>query len=370
MELLEKKGLKNKAEQKIYKSKHMKRFHILFLLVIFGLKSVGQEQIITENQASIVYSLPKKIIDIQIEVEKTTQKPGIYFQYSERYLATNQVILEEKTSYQLKSILLSTHSVADPKRMYVIQPVKKSMLNYISVNNKGILCGVNTATKSSDFSPVDSDKKLYSSNLNTSTILPLGEEYLMAGSVAKLAEGAAKQIYRIRESRLSLLTGDIEHLPADGASMQTMIEGLNKSEKELTELFVGKTIITTEKQTISISADSAMMNVIAFRLSTFKGLVDATDLSGNPYYLSIYPEKIKQNPADPKLKNDKSEFINTILPAKTNIEISDGIKPICNITTDMPQFGVVIPASLTTIGTTNFKIQVDPQNGRLLSIEK
>lgn len=348
----------------------MKSYQILFLFTFLTLKSVAQEALITENQSSIIYSLPKKELCIELEIEKTVQQPGIYFQYSDRYLATNQVFLEEKISYQLKSIQLSTFSVADPSRMFVIQPIKKNNLNYISVNEMGVICGVNIPTKVIGSETPKTYKPLADNSKISSSLLPLGEEYLMAGSVAKLAEGAAKQIYRIRESRLSLLTGDLEHLPADGTSMQTMLEGLNKSEKELTELFIGKKTTTTEKHKISISIDSVMSNTVAFRLSSFKGLVDVNDLSGNPYFIRVQANIIKVKPADPKLKHDISSTINTILPAKTVIELSDGVKTICSLNTEMPQFGILVPLSTATIGTSNFKIYIDPQTGRLLSIEK
>jgi hypothetical protein len=348
----------------------MKSYQILFLFTFLTLKSVAQEALITENQSSIIYSLPKKELCIELEIEKTVQQPGIYFQYSDRYLATNQVFLEEKISYQLKSIQLSTFSVADPSRMFVIQPIKKNNLNYISVNELGVIFGVNIPTKAIGSETPKTYKPLADNSKISSSLLPLGEEYLMAGSVAKLAEGAAKQIYRIRESRLSLLTGDLEHLPADGTSMQTMLEGLNKSEKELTELFIGKKTTTTEKHKISISIDSVMNNTVAFRLSSFKGLVDVNDLSGNPYFISVQANKLKVKPADPKLKHDISSTINTILPAKTVIELSDGVKTICSLNTEMPQFGILVPLSTATIGTSNFKIYIDPQTGRLLSIEK
>jgi hypothetical protein len=200
--------------------------------------------------------------------------------------------------------------------------------------------------------------------------LPLGEEYMMAGSVAKLAEGAAKQIYRIRESRLSLLTGDLEHAPADGASMQAMLDGLNKSEKELTELFIGKTVTTTEKHSVIIHADSAINDAVAFRLSVHKGIVTTDDLSGNPYFVSIKPEKIKTSAPDPKAKKNDTQTINTIYPAKTTIELTDGVNVLCTVKTELPQFGVIVPLSADVFGTANLKVFVDPTNGRLLCIEK
>lgn len=67
----------------------------------------------------------------------------------------------------------------------------------------------------------------------------LSEELLMAGSTAKQAEVAAKQIYRIRESRMNILTGDADNLPPDGEAMKLVIQQLEEQEKALTNLFTG-----------------------------------------------------------------------------------------------------------------------------------
>lgn len=343
------------------------QFFVAVLYCSFSLSA--QEFSLTENQPAVIYSLPKSEVCIQLEIEKNTRKPGIYYQYSERYLATNQIILEEKTSYRIKSVHLSTRPVADPKRTYVIQPAKKSALNQLSVNEKGILCGVNVPCKPVEIIQEKAINK-FESETTAASLLPLGEEYLMAGSVAKLAEGAAKQIYRIRESRLSLLTGDMEHLPADGASLQTMLDGLNNSEKELTELFVGKEQTSVMQKNIVIHVDSAMNNVIAFRLSAHKGLVDIDDLSGTPYYINLKPEKVKTNASVEKEKKTEVQTINTVYPAKTFVELTDGLKSLCSLQTEMPQFGVVVPVSAEVFKAPQLKVYVDPTNGRLLCVEK
>lgn len=347
----------------------MKKIQILFILIISTFTCFSQGITLIENQPAILYSLPKSIIQIDIELEKTNQKPGMYYAYSERYLATNQIVLEEKTSFRLKSALLKTFPVADSKRTYIIQPNAKSALNQISVNEKGILCGVNVPCK-----PVQSPDyiSVYKNNepLKKNALLPLGEEFMMAGSVAKLAEGAAKQIYRIRESRMSLLTGDLEHAPADGASFQAMLDGLNKAENELTELFVGKTASTTERISILVNADTVKNQIVAFRLSAHKGIVDADDLSGAPYYINIATEKIKTAVSEAKPQKAEIQTINTIYPAKASIELTDGVNSLCNISTELPQFGVIVPLSADVFGAKNLKIHVDPTNGRLLCIEK
>ena len=74
----------------------------------------------------------------------------------------------------------------------------------------------------------------------------------MAGSTAKQAEVAAKQIYRIRESRLNILTGEADNLPPDGEAMKLVIQQLEEQEKALTNLFTGILTKETEHYEVSI----------------------------------------------------------------------------------------------------------------------
>ena len=66
----------------------------------------------------------------------------------------------------------------------------------------------------------------------------------MAGSTAKQAVVAAKQIYRIRESRLNTPTGEVDNLPPDADAAKLVIERLGTTGKRLTNLFTG--VVTKE----------------------------------------------------------------------------------------------------------------------------
>ncbi|MDD3080212.1 MAG: DUF4831 family protein [Paludibacter sp.] len=345
---------------------------ISLVLIILPLALINGQQAsvssLQEEVPAVVYSLPKTTLNIDIEVEKTTTIPGVYFQYSERYLATDKVITEEKTTYKIKTIKISSKAIPDPARTYNIPLEGKSVLGQISVNADGLLCGVNVPVANSSYKQPKVKVTMNNKEENT-VILPLGEEYMMAGSTAKLAEGAAKQIYRIRESRISLLTGDLEHLPADGASFKAMLDGMNKMEKQLTELFIGKTRKEIIRQHISVTPDVAMNNMVLFRFSVFKGVVAVDDLSGEPYYLNVNPEKINISTGDVKGKKAKPTLF-TILPAKTSISISDSKMVFSNETFLMPQFGVLMPLSEDLFSTPKLKIHIDSQTGRLLYIEK
>lgn len=348
----------------------MKKLFLLSILFVLTITATSQVPLsINEGESTIVYALPKTELCIVVETEKTTQTPGMFYRYSERYLATKKVILEEKTNYTLKSIKIITRAIPDPARTFSFIPTGTLQTYHLSVNSAGILCGVNV--------PVDSETESVNklvvtptdnSPVASNTLLPLGEEYMMAGSEAKLAEGAAKQIYRIRESRMSLLTADQDKLPADGDSFKSMLEGMNKMERELTELFTGKTNKETQVQTLYITPEKAVVNDVLFRLSALKGLVNADDLSGTPYYISITPSMIKKNPVDPKVKNEKAGLW-YVLPAATQITIGDGVNTVLSGQFSIPQFGITVPLAESLFKQPAIKVQIDPQTGRLLRVQ-
>jgi len=345
----------------------MKKLLFLSIVVVFSFVAKAQSTFsLTEGEPALVYSLPKTEFNIEIETEKTTQKPGVYYRYSERYLATNKVITEEKTTFRLKSIKVKTTAFPDSTRTYSFIPNHSLQTCHLAVNSKGILCGVNVtceAEKTSNPATILPTKEITKDQL-----LPLGEEYMMAGSEAKLAEGVAKQIYRIRERRLSLLTADVDKLPADGDSFKTMMDGLNKLERDLTELFAGKTTVETQTQMLNITPVKSLNNQVLFRLSALKGIVSVDDLSGVPFYINITPATVAVNPADPKAKPEKMALF-CVLPASTQLTIGDGINTLYSNEFYVPQFGKTIPLPESLFRKQGMKLHIDCQTGRLLSIE-
>ncbi|MFZ4725648.1 MAG: DUF4831 family protein [Paludibacter sp.] len=346
----------------------MRKQFILSTFLVLNIFIFAQAPLmLTEGDCTAVYALPKTELCIEVQTEKVTLKQGMFYRYSERYLATNKVITENKSSYRLKSIVVKTRAVPDPNKTYTIKFGKDHLLSHVTINSQGLLCGVDV--------PVLEDARLPQiANIPTpeivqpQSLLPLGEEYMMAGSEAKLAEGAAKQIYRIRESRLGLLTADVEKLPSDGASYKSMLDGMNNLERELTELFVGKVTTETQTQTLFFTPDTTTNYQVLFRLSTLRGLVSSDDLSGTPFYITVKPTIISTIAADPKAKQEKPA-INTVLPAITQISIGDGVKNYFTNQFFLPQFGKIVPLPESLFKQKNIKISVDYQTGRLLSIQ-
>jgi hypothetical protein len=345
----------------------MKKLLFLSIVLMFSLLAKSQTPLsIADGDGVLVYSLPKLEFCIVIETEKTTLKPGPFYRYSERYLGTNKVITEEKTSFRLKSITVKTVAIPDPSRIYSFVPNTLLQMSHLCVNSKGILCGVNVSCDAEEASLPSNI--LLKNTVKTETLLPLGEEYMMAGSEAKLAEGVAKQIYRIRESRLSLLTADVDKVPADGDSFKTMLDGLTKMERELTELFAGKTTTETQTQTICLTPAKALKDQVLFRLSALKGIVAADDLSGVPYYISLSPENTVTSSTDSKGKSEKAGLY-TILPAYSQLSIGDGTDMIYTNNFFVPQFGKTVSIPESFFKQPHLKVKIDSQTGRLLSVE-
>ena len=61
----------------------------------------AQAQTVMEGESAIVYAMPKVVFGFEIEYEKQTQEVGIFYQYSERYLGTKNVVTEKNVPSQL-----------------------------------------------------------------------------------------------------------------------------------------------------------------------------------------------------------------------------------------------------------------------------
>ncbi len=338
-------------------------FKIVLLIILFPIGIKATEPFVL-GETERVYSLPKTELMIEIVSEKIKEKPGIFSVYAEKYLGTRDVITVPKHYFNLKQIIISTRTQPDEKRTFRIIPKKKSPVNRLVTNSDGILCGVNIVpqkeNKNNEVIAFKSEEK------ELQKIVPLTEEYIMAGSVSKMAEGAAKQIFRIRESRLDLLSGYSEDLPKDGETIKTLMGQMDIQEKQLTELFVGATSSQIVKKKIVFTPTRKIENVPLFRYSKALGVVDKDDLVGEPIYLNITYNAIPTIENEKK-KKFKYQPIYTIIPVKASVEISFQEKVIYQKELFIPQLGILQPIPYKKIKRDS-KIYIDAETGRMLSI--
>ena len=223
----------------------MKKLGIVLAFMLCAL-TTAWAQIVTENEPAVVYYSPKNYVVVDFTYSVTTYEVGIYAQYAEELLGIRDVVLENKTVYALDKVQFNTRTVADLDRPHKIIFEADAPTQLITLNDKGILKGYNLSAIAQS-KPENSQNRLTRHNRETiesrqsrDNVMPFTEEVLEAKSIQAQAQAVAKQLFRLRETRLYLLSGEVEHAPADGVAMKSVLEELDKQEAALVALFTGK----------------------------------------------------------------------------------------------------------------------------------
>ena len=352
----------------------------LMIIVAALLMAVGytNAQVVRENEAAVVYYMPKTELVIHIDYEVVTQTPGVFYQYAERYLGAEEIIMENNTNCQLRAVRIATESSADTERAYKVTAQKGINTQLVSLSEDGRWVGYGIENASLQFSErsqgelQNGSKAAYSLEARSEELMPLLEEQFMAGSVAKMAEGAAKQIYRIRETRLNILAGDVEHVPADGKAMELVLNELDKQEQALVALFVGKTQVTHHTHAVRYVPGESVEKEVVCRLSAHNGIVDKNDLSGEPLYLTLVAKKQTLLPAGYIDKNTPLlSQLHYNLPGEAQVTLTFKGKQMAEQTVAVAQYGVAVPLVQDLFaGKAIPKIKISAETGNILEIRR
>ena len=286
----------------------------------------------------VTYSLPKTSLVVSVEVTKVTVKAGPYYRYAERYLGVKNVATEDIVYYELGKVTMENKGVPDSDNTYKIEFRQKTVAPFVYLTRDGLLCAINEIYVPED---VKTEAKPEQKALSISPTSVYTEDLLMAGSVARQAEVAAKQIYRLRESRTDILTGEADNLPQDGESMKIVISKLEEQENALVILFTGTETRETEFVDVFIVPEDELDREVLFRFSSKLGVLDDDDLGGEPIYMNLIATE-RAPELDPKEAERKAKSLRGIVynvPGKAQVEIIRNNKPLLRKETPVVQFG-------------------------------
>jgi hypothetical protein len=209
--------------------------------------------------------------------------------------------------------------------------------------------------------------------LLSSTAQPIfTEEYFNAANITKKAEILAKQIYKLREYRTDLLTGEADNAPRDGEGLNIVLSNLEAQEKALVELFLGTTSVESFDAEFELEPISDIEKEVLFRFSKYNGIVDPDDLSGSPVYINVNNLNITEDPVpvDPKRKPKESQSIVYNIPGQATVEVFYGINSIYKNTFLIAQFGrkQILAPSLFDDKKSNVKVYFYPETGAIKQI--
>ena len=262
------------------------------------------------NGYGVTYALPKTSLIVTAEVTKVTCKAGPYYKYAEKYLGVKDAVTNDHVYYELGKIYLENKGVPDEENTYTIEFKSKTVAPYVYLTEDGLMCSINA-----DYTPAEANLKNTKHEAQTAETTDvtavMTEELLMAGSVTRQAEVAAKQIYRLRESKMDIVSGEADNMPPDGEAMKLVLpqDDLNKE--------------------------------VLFRFSEKLGLLDADDLGGQPVYLSLHATE-RAPELDPKEAEKKEKMLKGIVynvPGKAHVEIETGTKKLYQGEVQIVQFG-------------------------------
>ena len=350
----------------------MKRLITTCLIVASSLVAFAKT-VVTPFDASknylngIVYSLPKTQINVVITARHTIEKPGPFFQYAERYLATKEIITINNESWTIENIDIQTSAVADPNRTFQVAIDNSGIANNISFYHDNIIAGVNILSDEADKSEDEADKSDKSDRTIKFDYSVLNEDALVATSIPKMAEMVARQIYHIRESRTALLSADLDQLP-DGEALKTMLAQLDREEAELVAFFVGKTTSYTVTKTYSITPDDDLKDYVIARISASEGLTSAANLIGEPIYLNVEGTYYNAPLADPKQEKAPKGFYYNV-PGKALITI-ESAELKAQTTLPIAQFGYATYLNAALTNNKTAKIIFNPELGTITKISR
>lgn len=272
----------------------------LLLLLIASLSPLTAQQLTTYHMGSqpdnsLVYALPKTMLYLSLEYTHKVEEPGKLALYSQRYLGAKEPILQSSSQFQLGAVELGSYGMPDPSHRYAVKFGRRHDATDVTLSDGGLLLGIN-----SDQASIESLPHLEHPQVTKTPVTPPKSEgaflsllpptYLQATTDAKRAEIVAEEIYQIRESRTAIVSGQSEQPFTDGTAMALAVDRLDESEQMLTQLFTGERTLTPQRQLLqgidlahTIAAGGC--EVIA-RFSEHYGVLDASDLRGEPIYLT------------------------------------------------------------------------------------
>ena len=123
---------------------------------------------------------------------------------------------------------------------------------------------------------------------------------------------------------LSVVAADFN--PADGEQLKTMLQQLATAEQALTTLFTGSERAERHTFVFDFCPRAAVERQLLFRFSKFLGLVDADDLAGEPFYVSVANEtRLPESSLDGKKKKKEKPDLRYCLPGRARITPSSAL---------------------------------------------
>lgn len=350
----------------INKSIFVKR--VLPLVAALSFFTVANGQILRQGEAapqgSVIYSLPRTSVRVNVKVRRSTFTAGPYAAFAQKYLGIDAKRSDSR-SYEIEEVSLSSSVEADPGVEIAINlgNAKNATANFLNFTRSGLVVAPgyfsSSASRSVNFVEKRDGRIGESqavSNLGKKTTMlyksvtkedgtidriEVPQTQIVEKSLEQKAEETAELIFRLRQKRLDILTGDTD-ANYSGEALGAAMKEISRLEKQYLSLFTGKTAVDYQRGAYEVVPDpkNAKQTYVAFRLSDTQGLVSADNVSGRPVYLdfSSTESKIDGKVSEADILNSKGRIIYRT-PVVSVVKLLDAQRVIGQCRVPVYQFG-------------------------------
>lgn len=239
---------------------------VLSAFALVAAVPVSAQSVIGVKQMVNPVVIPQTTVHVTLTVKREQIVKGPYAKYAQQYLGI-AAPLNDKTTYTILGAELSWSDRTLPAKAAPLAEIVPSADS-----------GINRPI----FSDVSLDPIVYTAASG------LGEARtsVKEKSLDKMAADAADAIFTLRRRRFDLVTGEFGE-NVFGAGLPAAIEEMARIEDNYLSLFTGKKQTRVYSVTIDVVPSAEQGNTVVCRFSETNGIVDRSDLSGEPIMLNI-----------------------------------------------------------------------------------
>lgn len=359
---------------------------LLLMIMIASVSMTAQIRVSKVDPVSVgaatngfVYSLPQTVIKVDVVYEKVEKLAGPFSEYAEEYLGVDKYVKSNSIDYNIVDVKVSEFVEADPQQLYKVQyPLERSkdekQTSFVLSEQGCLVAYNNEAPNVVSNTVVERDQTFifkkgsedfpffaqYNKQKNTDTVVKtisidtvtinrfLFKTSWVDKSKRDKAIDAALQIEKVREARYNLMSGyqEINY----GNSIVYMDKQMQLIERRYSELFVGKELVSVDKQTCYFVPDNNSKSKVVIRLG--EQTITVAVNTDNEFVQSSVDVPI-----------DGVNLIYYRIPAPSDIVVKADSDIIFTSRMVINQLG-----KIATVPLGNNKLQFDPYTGNLISI--
>lgn len=295
------------------------------------------------NEYGLVYTLPRTMLRVEVDVECVERKAGPFYQYAKKYIGTDNVVKSDGRVWTVKGVRVTPIGVGDTERRYLMQLKNNSPVT-MSVGDNDMLAAINYGEVSLEtYVEEEAGLEIVREGTDVEEFLQyMGEDYLASTSTAKRAQQLSEQLVEIRDSRNALTRGTADNMPSDGRQLELMLDNMQKQERAMTAAFSGSEKVMRQTVTYYYEPDEEGSEVL-FRMSDFAGPVDKDNYAGSPVEISVKILEEGKLPVDAKGEEKKlpKDAVMYCIPGRASINIThDGKKLYSSPNVYIAQYGM------------------------------